>query len=132
MKRIIIVSILALVAVSFGVITLVQREYPKARIVAAIDSLNKQIEDFNATRDGNMGITPIDKRVSRVVHDPELDQVTTFDQEDKPFIVLKREPDGRFKGILEQPYHELAFSGPDGSHSWGNILAEFYLEKEMF
>lgn len=98
----------------------------------AVDSLNKQIADFNATRDGNMGITPIDKRVSRVVHDPELDQVTTFDQDDKPFIVLKREPDGRFKGILEQPYHQLAFSGPDGSHSWGHILAEFYLEKEMF
>ena len=97
-------------------------------------SLNKQIEKFNADRKltPTMSIHPIDRRVSRVEYDRRLDQVTTFDQDDKPFIVLKREPDGRFKGVLEQPYHELAFSGPDGSHSWGHVLAEFYTGKGLF
>ena len=98
----------------------------------AIDSLNKQIVEFNANRNGNMRITPIVKRVSRVEHDRKLDQVTALDQDGTPFIILKKEPDGRFKGILEQPYHQLAFSGPDGSHSWGHVLAEFYLEKGLF
>ena len=99
---------------------------------AAVSSLNEQIEEFNANRDANMGITPIERRVSRVEHDPKLDQVATFDQKGKPFLVLKRQPDGRFKGVLEQPFHQLAGSGPDGSHSWGQILAEFHLEKGMF
>ena len=79
-----------------------------------------------------MGITPIDKRVSRVEYDSKLDQVLTFDKDGKSFLVLKREADGRFKGVVETPYHQAAFSGPDGSHSWGHVLAEFYLEKEMF
>lgn len=98
----------------------------------AIDSMNRQISEFNANRIPNMGVKPIDKRVSRVEHDPKLEQITTFDQNGKPFSVLKRQPDGRFKGVLEQPYHELPFSRPDGSHSWGHVFAEFYLEKEMF
>jgi ABC-type transporter lipoprotein component MlaA len=127
MNKIIIVLIVALLSGCAQ-----PSSQPRQSYRDAVDSLNKQIEDFNATRDGNMGITPIDKRVSRVVHNPQLNQVATFDQNDKPFIILNREPDGRFKGILEQPYHQLAFSGPDGSHSWGHILAEFYLEKGMF
>jgi hypothetical protein len=76
-----------------------------------------------------MGVTPIDKRVSRVEFDAKLDQVTAFDQDDKSFFVLNREPHGRFKGVIKQPYHQLVGSGPDGSHSWGHMLAEFYLEK---
>lgn len=102
---------------------------------AAVGSLNRQIEKFNANRgipNPNMGISPIAKRVSRVEYDPKSGQVTTFDQDSKPFIVLKREPDGRFKGVLEQPYHQLVESGPDGSHSWGHVSAEFFLEKGLF
>ena len=76
-----------------------------------------------------MGVTPIDKRVSRVEFNAKLDQVTAFDQDDKSFFVLNREPDGRFKGVIKQSYHQLDGSGPDGSHSWGHTLAEFYLEK---
>jgi hypothetical protein len=126
----IIVSLIA-VSLLFGCAKQpVQNQQPVSS--AAIDSLNKQIEEFNTDRDGNMGITPIDKRVSRVEHDAKLDQVATFDQEDKPFIILKKQPDGRFKGVLEQPYHQLVGSGPDGSHSWGDILAEFYIEKGLF
>jgi len=98
---------------------------------SVIYSLNRQIEEFNANRMPNRGVSPIDKRVSRVEYDPKLDQLATFDQEGKLFLVLKRD-DGRFKGVLAQPYHELAFSGPDGSHSWGRVLAEFYLEEGMF
>ena len=99
----------------------------------AIVALNKQIEKFNAERiPSTMGISPIDQRVSRVRHDPKLDQVTSFSKSGKVFLVLKREPDGRFKGILEVPYHQLVGSEPDGSHSWGHVLAEFYLEKGIF
>ena len=99
----------------------------------AITSLNRQIEKFNAERKpGTMGISPIDQRVSRVRHDPKLGQVACFSKDGKVFLVLKREPDGRFKGVLEVPYHQLVGSGPDGSHSWGHVLAEFYLEKGMF
>jgi len=46
--------------------------------------------------------------VSRIEYDPKLDKVTSFDQDDKAFVVLKREPDGRFKGVVEVPYHQLA------------------------
>lgn len=99
---------------------------------AAVDSLNKQIEKFNANRMPNMGVTPIDKRVSRVEYDSKLGQIATFDQDGKPFFVLKRETDGRFKGTVKTPYHQAAFSGPGGSHSWGHVLAEFYLKKGMF
>jgi hypothetical protein len=99
----------------------------------AITALNKQIEKFNAERTpSTMGISPIDQRVSRVRHDPKLDQVTSFSKDGKEFLVLKREPDGRFKGVLEVSYHQLVGSGPDGSHSWGHFLVEFYLKKEMF
>lgn len=101
----------------------------------AVASLNKQIEDFNANRmipNPNMGISSIERRVSRVEYDSKLNQLNTFDQDGKPFMVLKREPDGGFKGVLEQPYHQLVGSGPDGSHSWGKVMAEFHLEKGMF
>lgn len=107
-------------------------QQPRQLSQTAVDSLNNQIEEFNANRRPFWGISPIDKRVSRVDHDAKLGQVATFDQDGKPFLVLKREPDGRYKAVLEQPYHQLAGSGPDGSHSWGHVLAEFYLEKEMF
>ncbi len=100
---------------------------------AAVVSLNQQIEEFNAKRTpGREGITPIAQRVTRVEHDKKLDQVVCFDENEQKFLVLKREPDGTFKGILEVNYHEAAFSGPGGSHSWGHVLVEFYLRKEIF
>ncbi len=100
----------------------------------AIVSLNKQIEEFNEDRKltPNMGIFPIDSRVSRIEHDPKSKQITTFDKDNTPFIILRKEPDGRFKGVIEQKYHDLVGSGPDRSHSWGHVIAEFYLEKGMF
>jgi len=99
---------------------------------AAIASLNRQIDDFNALRQPDMGISPIERQVVRVAYDRYNQQVQCFDKDDRPFLILKRESDGSFKGILEQPYHQLAGSGPDGSHSWGHILAEFNLEKSLF
>jgi len=101
---------------------------------AAVASLNKQIEEFNANRmpNSNMGVSPIERRVSRVEYDTKLNQLNTFDQDGKPFMVLKQESDGGFKGVLEQPYHQLVGSGPDGSHSWGKVMAEFHLEKDKF
>ena len=99
----------------------------------AITALNKQIEAFNAERTpSTMGISPIDQRVARVRYNSKLDQVTSLTESGKVLLVLKREPDGRFKGILEVPYHQFVGSEPDGSHTWGHVLAEFYLEKEMF
>ncbi len=94
----------------------------------AVASLNRQIEKLNAQRIPQMGVSPIDQRVSRVKYDPRHDQVTSFDQAGKAFLVLKRQPDGRFKGVIEVPFHELRDSG---SSRWGHIFAEFYLEKEM-
>jgi hypothetical protein len=98
----------------------------------AVDSLNKQIDEFNASRMPNMGVTPIDKRVSRVEFNPNSNSVTAFHQDNTTFLILKRETDGSFKGILKQPYHQLVGSGPDGSHSWGHILAEFHIKKGLF
>lgn len=99
----------------------------------AITALNKQIEKFNTERTpSTMGISPIEQRVARVEYNAKLDQVTSFTESGKVLLVLKRKPDGRFKGILEVPYHQLVGSESDGSHTWGHVLAEFYLEKEMF
>ena len=99
---------------------------------AAVDLLNEQIKEFNDNRMPNMGVNPIDKRVSRIEHNPTLKHATAFYQDGKQFLILKLEPDGRFKGVLEQEYNQLVGSGADGSHSWGHVLAEFYLEKGMF
>jgi len=99
---------------------------------AAVDSLNEQIEQFNAMHQSDWGVSPIDQRVSRVELDASLGQVVTFDRKGKRFLVLKRQPDGRYKAVLEQPYHQLVGSGPDGDHSWGHILVEFFLEKGLF
>jgi hypothetical protein len=98
----------------------------------AIASLNKQIDDFNANRMPNMGVKPVDQRVSKVKYDPKLDQVLSFDRNEKEFLVLKRETDGRFKGVIEVPFHQLAGAEPDGSRSWGHVIAEFHLEKGTF
>ena len=97
--------------------------------VEAVVQINQQIEEFNDTRSlFSKGISPIRQRTVRVSYDKQKDQITCFDQGGKSFLVLERETSGRFKGILEVPYHEAAFSRLDGSHSWGHILAEFYLE----
>ena len=93
----------------------------------AIDYLNSVIEEFNAGR--RSGDYPIDRRVSQGEYDSSLDQVNTFDGDGEVFIILKRKPDGRFKGILEQPYHSPEL---DGYHEWGYILVEFYLDKDCF
>lgn len=108
---------------------------PQRDFSSAVDSLNKQIEEFNVNRmqpDPTMGIFPIDKRVSRIEHDQKLDHVTAFDLDGNTFFVLKRESDGRFKGVIKQKFHQLAGAGPDGKHYWGHVMAEFYLEKGMF
>lgn len=111
----------------------VEQSAAKRKESDAIRALNKQIENFNAERTPSaMGISPIDQRVAKVIYNPKLDQVTSFTGSGKVFLVLNRELDGKFKGILEVPYHQLVGSEPDGSHSWGHVLAEFYLEKEMF
>lgn len=101
-----------------------------AKQIFAVASLNKQINEFNERRMPDMGVTPIDARVSRVAYDPKLDNVTAFDAKGERFFVLTRESSGRFKGILKQPYHQLVGSEPDSSHSWGHLLADFYLEKD--
>ncbi len=96
----------------------------------AVAALNRQIETFNAEcTPSTMGVSPILRRVSKVRRDDKLDQIISYSEDGEVFLILKREPDGRFKGVLEAPYHELVGSGPDGSHSWGHVLAEFYLEK---
>ncbi len=96
---------------------------------AAIAAFNQQIEEFNAHRIPQMGVRPIDQRVSRVEYDARHDQVTSFDRDGQVFLVLKRQRDGCFKGVIKVPFHELRNSG--GSR-WGDLFAEFYLEKEMF
>ncbi len=100
---------------------------------AAITSLDTQIEKFNAdTIDSEMGIVPIRQRVEHIAHDSALDQVMCSDNDGVTFLVLKRETDGRFKGTMEVEFHQPACSGPDGGHSWGHVVAEFYLEKTTF
>lgn len=132
MKRMIIVCVLMGFILGCRQSSAEKDAKPVPATTDAVASLNKQIDEFNASRMPNMGVTPIDKRVSRVEFDPKSDEVTAFDQDDTTFLVLKMESSGRFKGILKQPYHQLVGSGPDGSHSWGHILAEFYLKKDSF
>lgn len=102
-----------------------------APAATAAGSLNQQIEEFNENRIPTMGIAPIRRRVARVEHRPKRRQVVAFDEEGKPFLVLKQRPDGRFRGVLEQAYHQLVGAGADGSHPWGHVLARFRLEKGM-
>jgi len=95
----------------------------------AIRELNRQIESFNSIRPQNMGVSPIDQRISRVEHNPEKREIRCFDKNGNLFLVLRKQPNGRFKGTLKIEYHELV--KPDG-HSWGHVLAHFYLGKEPF
>jgi hypothetical protein len=130
MKKIIIAGFAILTVAGLGGVLFTRRELPKAKLLVAIKSLNQQIEAFNVQRMPDMGVSQIEQRVTRVVYDRTGQEVQCFDGKDKLFLILKKQSDGRFKGIIEQPYHQLVGSGPDGSHSWGHILAEFYLEKE--
>jgi hypothetical protein len=98
----------------------------------AIASLNKQIDDFNSSREPNRGISPISQRVYKVYYDSAKDKITCSGQDGNSFLVLKREPDGRFKGTISIIFHELAFSRPDGSHKRGEIIADFYLNNNAF
>ena len=96
-----------------------------------VDSLNRQIAAFNGRRGStNEGISPIEQRVARVEYDQKQNRATAFSTDGKVFLVLKRGPDGRFKGILQVPYHEAAGSGADGSHSWGTVEAIFFLGRK--
>jgi len=95
----------------------------------AVADLNRQIEKFNDERPGNMGITPIAQRVSRVQYIAGRDVVNCFDRKGTLFLVLTRQPDGRFNGSVRTKYHELP--KPEG-HSWGEVIAEFTLPREAF
>jgi hypothetical protein len=101
---------------------------PSANI-EAIDLIDKQIDDFNASRIPNMGISPIERRVHRIERNKKQDEIVCYDQNDEIFFIMNRETDSRFKGIVETPYHQAAFSGPNNSHSWGHVLVEFYLDE---
>lgn len=132
-KQLSIIITLLIFISGYAIVRNVEQSTVSPEESGAITALNKQIEKFNAERTPSaMGISPIDQRVAHVRYNPKLDQVTSFTESGRVFIVLKREPDGRFKGMLEVSYHQLVGSEPDGSHTWGHVLAEFYLEKEMF
>ncbi len=94
-----------------------------------VADLNRQIEKFNAERPGDLGITPIDQRVSRIEHAADSTTVSCFDAQGVLFLVLTRQSDGSFKGSVRTKYHELP--KPDG-HSWGEVVAEFTLPQKMF
>jgi len=102
---------------------------PPAGSEGAVADLNRQIEKFNAERPGDMGITPIAQRVSRVEYAADGTAVSCFDSEGALFLVLTRQPDGSFKGSVRTEYHELP--KPEG-HSWGEVVAEFALPRKMF
>lgn len=103
--------------------------HPTGGTGEAVAELNRQIEKFNAERPGDMGITPIAQRVARVGYAADRDAVSAFDRSGALLLVLTRQPDDRFKGVLEVDYHQLP--KPEG-HSWGHVLAEFTLRPEMF
>ena len=92
--------------------------------------LNEQIEDYNATRTPGRGMSPISQRVWRVAYDGQQDVVHCYDQEGDSFLTLERQPDGRFKGIIQVEYHELF--DPEEGHSWGHVLVELYLDGDEF
>jgi len=77
-----------------------------------------------------MGVFPIDRRVGRVECDAQGHLVRCYDQQGTAFFTLSRQADGRFKGVLEVMYHELA--APARPHSWGHVLAEFFLPADAF
>ena len=98
----------------------------------AIRSLNRQFKKWNAENAG-YGIFPISQRVVRTVYNPSLGKVTCFDKHGEAFLVLNREPNGRFKGVLEVEYTSWSSDPESGiSEEWGVVFAEFYLEKGMF
>jgi hypothetical protein len=96
-----------------------------------VTELNLQIERFNANRSliPDKGISPIEQRVSRVEYEKEKDEVRCYDARGAVFLTLQRQPDGRFKGILQVKYHELV--NPE-RHSWGTVQAEFWLPGGSF
>ena len=98
--------------------------------VGAVADLNWQIAKFNAERPGDMGITPIAQRVSRVEYASDSSTISCFDGRGRIlFLVLTRQPDGQFKGSMRTKYHELP--KPEG-HSWGEVVADFSLPRDMF
>ena len=102
---------------------------PPAISEGPVADLNRQIEKYNAERPGDMGITPIGQRVSRIEHAADGTAVSCFDAQGALFLILTRQPDGSFKGSLRTKYHELPKA--DG-HSWGEVVAEFTLPQKMF
>ena len=99
---------------------------------AAVDSLNRQIAFFNDNRIPGMGVFPIEQQVSRVKYSKETDRVECFDWKGEVFLTLSRMPCGRFEGAMSVEYHEPPGLGADGTHSWGHVIAKFYLERGVF
>jgi hypothetical protein len=95
----------------------------------AVAERNRQIEKSNAKRPGDMGITPIAQRVSRVEYDSDRDTDHAHHGNGTSFLVVTRQPDGRFKGTLAVKFHELP--KPE-RHAWGEVTAEFTLSGEVF
>ena len=102
------------------------KQNPSAK-PSAVDSLNRQIEDFNGSR--HSGVSPINQQITKVRHVPETHSVICFDLGGKQFIVLKQQDDGQFKGIVDVEYHDAA--GGD-EWSWGTQQVEFKLQKGQF
>ncbi|MCX6879655.1 MAG: carboxypeptidase-like regulatory domain-containing protein, partial [Verrucomicrobia bacterium] len=111
-------------------ITEVQPTVADAVHADPVAELNRQIEKFNAKRNGpnpDRGVFPIDQRVARIDYDGEQNIVTCLDQQGKNFLTLKRQEDGGFRGTIEVEFHELV--QPDKPHRWGHVTAEFFLPK---
>jgi hypothetical protein len=117
-------------AVASGTVEIEIVEPGKGHALAPAGELNRQIAEFNAGRQPDMGITPIDKKVARVEYLPAEDAVRCFDQSGQAFLTLKRQADGQFKGTLETEFHELV--SDDKPHGWGTITATFTLPGDLF
>jgi hypothetical protein len=95
-----------------------------------VANLNRQIEKFNAERNGsnpNMGVSPINQRVARIDYDGKQGIATCLDQQGERVLTLKRQEDGNFRGTIEVEYHQLV--QPGKPHSWGHVTPEFLLPK---
>jgi len=95
-------------------------------------NMNAQIERFN--QEGrrlpfDSFTNRIEQRVSRIEHNQKEDVILCYDKQNKVFLTLKRQEDGRFKGTMEVKFEEVW--KPEG-HKWGSIIAEFILPMESF
>jgi hypothetical protein len=100
-----------------------------AKALGPAAALNTQIDEFNANRPRQMGVSPIEKRVSRVEYDGEEDALKCFDDTNDGFLTLKRQPDGQFGGTLQVKFHEPA---EGDKWRWGHVIATFTLPGDQF